>query len=160
MDVTSINNGDYLKVSNVDFGTGALSFDARVAASGNGGSIELHLDTQTGPLLGTCAVSGTGGAQTWTTKSCAISGATAVHDLYLKFTGASGALFNFNWWKFTARDGALGGGGGGGTGGGPSGGGGGGSGAGGADAGLPAGAGGSSPGMGGAVATGGGQRFR
>ena len=24
--------------------------------------------------------------------------------MYLKFTGGSGALFNFNWWKFTPRD--------------------------------------------------------
>jgi hypothetical protein len=24
--------------------------------------------------------------------------------LYLKFTGGSGSLFNFNWWKFTGID--------------------------------------------------------
>jgi hypothetical protein len=26
---------------------------------------------------------------------------SGVHDLYLKFTGGSGYLMNFNWWKFT-----------------------------------------------------------
>ena len=103
MNVTSINNGDYIKVKGVSFGTGAVSFDARVA-SASSGSIELRLDSQTGTLVGTCAVQGTGGAQTWATKSCTVSGATGIHDLYLKFTGGSGDLFKFNWWKFTPRD--------------------------------------------------------
>ena len=101
MDVTSINNGDYIKVRSVDFGTGATSFDARVASSTSGGTIELHLDSVSGTQLGTCAVAGTGGAQTWTTKSCSITSTTGVHDLFLKFTGSgTGNLFNFNWWRF------------------------------------------------------------
>jgi len=119
IDVTSINSGDYIKVKNVNFGTGATSFDARVASSTSGGSIELRLESQTGTLIGTCAVTGTGGVQTWTTKSCTVSGATGVHDLFLKFTGSSGALFNFNWWKFSgpgAADNMTGSGGSGGTG--------------------------------------------
>jgi len=104
IDVTSINNGDYIKVKNVNFGSGATSFDARVASSASG-SIELHLDSQTGTLLGTCAIAGTGGVQTWMTKSCTVTGATGVHDLFLKFTGGSGNLFNFNWWKFSGPGG-------------------------------------------------------
>jgi arabinoxylan arabinofuranohydrolase len=101
MNVDSIHNGDYIKVESVDFASGAISFDARVASAGSGGNIELRLDSQTGTLVGTCTVTGTGGWQTWTTKSCTVSGAAGVHDLYLKFTGGSGLLFNFNWWKFT-----------------------------------------------------------
>jgi arabinoxylan arabinofuranohydrolase len=101
MDVTGIQNGDYIKVRSVDFGTGATSFSARVASSTSGGSIELHLDSLTGSQIGACAVAGTGGAQTWkTVSSCAVTGATGVHDLYLEFSGGSGDLFNFNWWKF------------------------------------------------------------
>ena len=99
-DVNNIENGDWVKIRGVDFGTGAVSFDARVASATNGGNIELRLDSATGKLVGTCAVQGTGGWQTWTTKSCNVSGATGVHDLYLKFTGGSGNLFNLNWWKF------------------------------------------------------------
>ena len=98
--VDSINNGDYIKIKGVDFGAGAASFMARVASATSGGNIELRLDSQTGTLVGTCAVAGTGGWQTWATKSCTISGATGIHDLFLKFTGGSGLLFNFNWWKF------------------------------------------------------------
>jgi hypothetical protein len=100
LDVSNISNGSYIKVKGVDFGRGAKSFDARVASANTGGAIELHLDSPTGALVGTCAVSDTGGLQTWGTKSCKISGAKGNHDLYLVFTGENGKLFNFNWWQF------------------------------------------------------------
>lgn len=96
--VTAISNGDYIKVRNVDFADGVKSFDARVSSSASNAKIELRLDSQTGTLLGTCDVSG---ASSWTTKTCAVSGATGKHDLFLRFTGGSGDLFKFNWWKFT-----------------------------------------------------------
>jgi arabinoxylan arabinofuranohydrolase len=104
MDVGNIENGDYIKVKGVDFGTGASSFDARVSSANSGGNIELRLDSPTGKLVGTCAVSGTGGWQTWTDKSCTVSGAEGIHDLYLKFTGGSGYLLNVNWWKFNGNE--------------------------------------------------------
>lgn len=104
MNVTSISNGDTIKVKSVDFGTGAVSFSARVATAASGGGIELRLDSATGTLVGTCAIQGTGGAQTWATQSCTVDGAAGKHDLFLKFTGGSGDLFKFNWWKFTSRD--------------------------------------------------------
>jgi arabinoxylan arabinofuranohydrolase len=100
MDVTAIENGDFIKVKGVDFGAGATSLDVRVASASSGGNIDIRLDSQTGKLVGTCAVSGTGGAQAWATKSCAISGASGIHDVFFVFTGGSGSLFNFNWWKF------------------------------------------------------------
>ncbi len=106
MDVTAIENGDYIKVKGVDFGAGATSLDVRVASSTTGGNIDVHLDSQTGKLVGSCAVSGTGGAQTWVTKSCVISGASSVHDLFFVFTGGTGSLFNFNWWQFHGDSGA------------------------------------------------------
>ncbi|MBN2189169.1 MAG: carbohydrate-binding protein, partial [Chitinispirillaceae bacterium] len=58
-----------------------------------------------GSLVGTCAVAGTGGWQTWATRTCTVTGATGIHDLYLMFTGGSGLLFNFNWWKFSPTTG-------------------------------------------------------
>jgi arabinoxylan arabinofuranohydrolase len=105
MNVTSISNGDYIKVRSVDFGTGAVSFEARVASAASGGNIEIRFDSLTGTLVGTCAIQGTGGAQTWATKSCTVSGATGKHDLFFKFTGSGTAdLFKFNWWRFTPKD--------------------------------------------------------
>jgi len=109
MDVTAIENGDYIKVKGVDFGAGATSLDVRVASAGTGGSIEVRLESQTGKLVGTCAVTTTGAAQTWATKTCAISGASGVHDLFFVFTGGTGSLFNFNWWKFSGQPGTDGG---------------------------------------------------
>jgi regulation of enolase protein 1 (concanavalin A-like superfamily) len=101
-DVGYIENPDFTVYSNLNFGSGATSFDARVASGTSGGNIEVRLDSATGTLVGTCAVAGTGGWQTWVTKSCSISGATGIHDLYLKFTGGTGYLFNINWFKFYA----------------------------------------------------------
>src|SRR4051812_10769686 len=102
MNVSQIENGDSIKVKGVAFGTGAGSFSARVASASSGGRIEAHLDSATGTLAATCTVAGTGGWQTWTTVSCPVSAATGTHDLYLRFTGGSGSLFNLNWWQFTA----------------------------------------------------------
>jgi Beta-xylosidase len=102
-----IENGDWLKFNAVDFGSGASKFEARIASASNGGSIEIRLDSPTGTLVGTCPVNGTGGWQTWVTKSCSITGANGIHDLYLKFTGSSGFLFNINWWSFSALSTSL-----------------------------------------------------
>jgi len=100
MNVTSVEDGDYIKVKGVDFGAGALSFEASVASETSGGNIEIRLDSSTGTLVGTCTVSGTGGGQTWVTTSCPIDGAAGEHDLYFVFTGGSGSLLNFDWWRF------------------------------------------------------------
>ena len=99
-DIGSIQNGSYVAYNNVDFGTGATNFQARVASATSGGNIEIRLDSTNGTLVGTCVVAGTGGWQTWVTQTCSVSGATGIHNLYLKFTGGSGYLFNVNWWKF------------------------------------------------------------
>ncbi|WP_435207599.1 family 43 glycosylhydrolase [Micromonospora sp. bgisy143] len=103
MNVGWIENGDYVKVKGVGFGTGATSFSARVASATSGGTIELRLGGPTGTRVGSCAVPGTGGWQTWQTVSCPVSGATGTQDLYLRFTGGSGTLFNINWWQFQAN---------------------------------------------------------
>ncbi|SDZ44526.1 Ricin-type beta-trefoil lectin domain-like [Micromonospora pattaloongensis] len=101
MNVGWIENGDYIKVKGVAFGAGATLFSARVASATSGGRIEVRLDSASGPLAGTCTVGGTGGWQTWTTTTCGVSGATGTRDLYLRFTGGGGNLFNVNWWQFS-----------------------------------------------------------
>jgi len=108
MNVGWIENGDYIKVKGVAFGAGATSFTARVASATSGGRIELRLDGTGGTVVGTCTVPGTGGWQTWTTVTCPVSGATGTHDLYLRFAGGSGTLFNVNWWQFTGSGGGGG----------------------------------------------------
>jgi hypothetical protein len=104
-DIGYIENGDYLAFNNLDFGSGAVSFQARAASATSGGSIELRLGSSTGTLIGTCPVAGTGDWQTWTTATCNVSGVSGMQNLYLVFTGESGYLFNFNWFKFVAASG-------------------------------------------------------
>ncbi len=99
-DIGSIQNAAYVAFNNIDLGTGATNFQARVASATSGGNIEVRLDSTNGTLIGTCVVPGTGGWQTWTTASCAVIGATGIHNVYLRFTGGAGYLFNVNWWKF------------------------------------------------------------
>jgi len=100
INVGYIENGDWLRFNALDFGSGAASFEARVASATNGGNLEIRLDSPTGTLAGTCVVPSTGGWQTWVTKSCSVRGLSGIHDIYLKFTGGSGYLFNINWWEF------------------------------------------------------------
>jgi len=100
LDVDFIQNGSYLVYNQVNL-TGLTSFDARAASGTSGGHIEVHLDSPTGMLVGTCVVSGTGGWQNWTTVSCGLNGnATGYHNVYLVFTGGSGYLFNLEWFTF------------------------------------------------------------
>ncbi len=100
--VTDINNGDYIKVANVDFGdAGAGSYSASVASEAQGGTIEIRLDKLDGTLVGTLPVPNTGGCETWKTLTTPITDAKGVHDVFFIFKGAAtGNLFNYDNWQF------------------------------------------------------------
>jgi len=98
--VINIENGDYVKVAGVAFGDGAKSFSARIASATSGGKIEARLGGVGGTLVATCVVPSTNGWQSWQMVTCAVGGATGTKDLYLKFTGGSGYLFNVDYWQF------------------------------------------------------------
>jgi len=98
--VTKIDNGDYIKVRSVDFGKGAKNFEASIASASDGGSIEIHIDSKAGTLLGTLNIKNTGDALKWAVQSCKVNGVKGVHDIYFVFKGGEGNLFNFDYWKF------------------------------------------------------------
>jgi arabinoxylan arabinofuranohydrolase len=100
--VTSINNGDCIKVRSVDFGKGAKTIELCLASDTSGSKIEIRLDAQDGPLLGICEVKNKGGWQNWKTQTTKIQVEKGIHDLYFVFKGGEGDLFIFDWWKFTA----------------------------------------------------------
>jgi hypothetical protein len=100
MNIGSLHNGDYTKVRNVAFGTGASSFTARVASATSGGTIEVRLGSTTGTVVGRCTVPATGGWQAWRSVTCPVSGASGNQDVFLRYTGGSGFLFNVDWWQF------------------------------------------------------------
>lgn len=100
MNVANIENGDYVKVSGVDFGDSAETFTASVASATDGGKIEIHLDSLTGPMVGALTVPATDGWQKWKEVSCSVSGAEGEHDVYFRYSGGDGFLFNVDWWQF------------------------------------------------------------
>lgn len=124
MNVTDIEDGDWVRVRGVDFGaSGAVSFSASVASEKGGGRVEVRLGGETGMLAATCTVPNTGGAQTFMTTTCDVTSATGVKDVYFVFKGEGTELFNFDHWQFTSVEGGgSGGAGGGGSGGAPGGG--------------------------------------
>lgn len=107
MNIANIEKGDYVKIKGVDFGEGAEKFTASVASAEQGGVIEVHMDSTTGPIIGVCDVPATGGWQNWQEVSCDSAGASGEHDLYLVFSGGDGFLFNVDWWQFTEAGGGL-----------------------------------------------------
>jgi hypothetical protein len=98
--VHDIDDGDYIEVKNVDFGSaGARSFAASMASETKEGVVELHLDKIDGPLIGTLPAIATGGQ--WKTETTEVTGATGVHDLFFVFKGGpKGDLLKMDWWKF------------------------------------------------------------
>lgn len=101
--VTSIHDGDYIKVRDVDFGsTGASMFTARTSSRYFGGNIELRLDSLEGEVIGTLHTSYTGEWNNWKLESAMVSDATGIHDLYLVFKGRTPhELFNLDYWMFS-----------------------------------------------------------
>ncbi|MBN1577446.1 MAG: family 43 glycosylhydrolase [Chitinispirillaceae bacterium] len=99
MMLTSLAAGDYTGLSGVDFGDGASEFEVRAASASGGGTVEVHLGSQTGTLAGSCEISATGGWTTWKTFSCDVSGCSGVKNLYFVYKG-SGEPFRCNWFRF------------------------------------------------------------
>ena len=93
------DNGDWAHYKSVNFGSGVGTVNLRTASAGSGGTLEFHLDSVTGALIGSATIPVTGGWQTWTTVSAPIAGATGVHDLYLVFKGTT-SIGNVNWFRF------------------------------------------------------------
>ncbi len=97
-DVGFIDAGAFTSYKSVSL-DGAQTFVVRVASAGPGGNVEVHLDSQSGTKVATCAVTPTGDYQTWVTQTCALTGAAGTHDLFLVYTGQGSALFNVEWFS-------------------------------------------------------------
>lgn len=91
----------YASYNNVSFGTvSPTKVLVRTASGGNGGTLEFHLDSLSGTLLGTATMPVTGGYQTYQTVSAPLlAPVTGTHTLYIVFRG-SGGIANVNWFQF------------------------------------------------------------
>ena len=99
LDVANIFNGSNTHYNSINL-AGINTFRGRVASAGSGGTIQVRLDSATGTVIGTCSVPVTGDWQSWTTVTCGLTGASGIHNVYLVYTGGSGALFNMEWFAF------------------------------------------------------------
>lgn len=96
--VTSIHNGDWIKIRNVDFGNEAPSIaSAKILNLKNQGVIELYLDKLDGrPFARFSSIKGN---ETYTTPIK--QGPTGIHDVYVLFRGGDEELFDLDWWQLS-----------------------------------------------------------
>ncbi|MFF4622732.1 carbohydrate-binding protein [Nonomuraea jabiensis] len=97
------DNGDWISFEPYTL-AGATRITARVSSGGPGGTIEVRSGSSTGTLLGTLTVSNTGGWDTFTDVSAALSNApSGTTKLFLVFKGVSGQgnLFDVDAFTFT-----------------------------------------------------------
>lgn len=105
--ISDINNGDYIKVREADFGNiSPKKFTASVASALLGGSIEVRVDSLGGKVIASLKVSRTGGWEKWQTVTVPVTETiTGCHDIYFVFKGMKGGkLFTFDWWRFDMLD--------------------------------------------------------
>ena len=98
MYIYDINDGEYIKLRGVDFGKGAKQFNITAAATG-GVTVNLRLDSNKGPVVGTVTIGKTGSVEKYRVFSGKVKNATGVHDLYICFDKANGDV-RLDWWQF------------------------------------------------------------
>jgi cytochrome c len=99
--VWDIQNGDWIAFAPMNL-QNITQVTYRTASAGLGGTIEVHVDSPTGTLLSTASIPVTGGWQTYTNVTAAITNPGGTHGLYFVFKGGAPptALFNVNWIDF------------------------------------------------------------
>ena len=101
MYIYDINDGEYIRLRGVDFGSkGAKQFAITVSAAIKAGcTITLRLNSNKGPVVGTLNVKSTGSVDKYRTFTTKVKEATGVHDLYICFSNAQGDV-HLDWWQF------------------------------------------------------------
>ncbi len=99
--VTFINNGDFIKVQGVDFGTGASKIQVS-ASPVYGGKIEVRIDGVDGKVIATVDINPARKSGIWQIYEAPVKKVSGVHDLYFVFKGDKD-LFHFDWWQFTRK---------------------------------------------------------
>ena len=101
MYIYDINDGEYIRMRGVDFGSkGAKQFAITASAAIKAGcAITLRLNSNKGPVVGTLNVKSTGSVDKYRTFTTKVKEATGVHDLYICFSNAQGDV-HLDWWQF------------------------------------------------------------
>ena len=98
--VTSIHNGDWLKLRNVDFGSvPPVQATVEILGFREKGCIEFYVDEMGGKPLASLEITGDNAIR----NAPVTKEVTGIHDLYVLFRGGDGELFSFDWWKFNTK---------------------------------------------------------
>ncbi|MFD0676073.1 MULTISPECIES: TIM-barrel domain-containing protein [unclassified Paenibacillus] len=98
-----IVNGDWVKFSDIDFGTGGVNgFEARLASGLQGGTLEVWIDSMADQRAVEMKFGSTGSWNTWNTIQAPSQSITGIHDVYLKFvnTESASSILDLNWIRF------------------------------------------------------------
>jgi hypothetical protein len=98
MYIYDIDNGEYIKLRGVDFGKGAKQFSIAAASTG-GVTVNLRLDSNKGPVVGSVTIGKTGNIEKYRMFSGKVRNVAGVHDLYICFDKASGNV-RLDYWQF------------------------------------------------------------
>ncbi len=98
MYIYDLNDGEYIRLRGVDFGSGAKQFSIMAAATGTA-TITLRLDGQHGPVIGTVTIGKTGSVEKYKEFKGKVKDAAGVHDLYICFSKTQGDV-RLDYWKF------------------------------------------------------------
>jgi len=100
--ISNLKDGDWLQYDQVDFGSGdAAWFNARVASSLTGGTIEVRLDRMDGDVISALPIPNTGDINQYVNvKSDLTRKVTGIQKVYLVFRGASQNMCKLNWFMF------------------------------------------------------------
>jgi hypothetical protein len=100
-----ITPGDWMKFSQVDLGAmGNLTTSLRVAAAyrDRPGVVEVHLASQSGPIIARLPITATGGWQSWKTLTDTQPSPGGVQDIFVVARSDQGGDFvNINWLAFS-----------------------------------------------------------
>lgn len=102
LSMSNLKDGDWLQYDQVDFGAGdAAWFNARIASSLTGGTIEVRIDHVDGDLISTLPIPNTGDINKYVNaKSDLTQKVTGKQKVYLVFRGASQNMCKLNWFMF------------------------------------------------------------
>ena len=93
--ITYINKETWVAYKDFDLGTGATYFYIEAGSKSDGGSIEVRTQSPNGPIIGSVKIPNTGDFYAYKRCGTEISPAIkGVQDIYIKFLGGEGYIFN------------------------------------------------------------------
>jgi hypothetical protein len=99
--VTYIQSNSWVGYANYDLGAGVNSISVEASSAYSGGTLEVRLGSSTGTVIGSLAIPGTGGwGNNQTVSANLTSSFSGVQNIFFKFVGSGGYIFNVARFRF------------------------------------------------------------